>query len=415
MNKKKIVILIMLIMTLNMLVANFQYASSVTVGNSYKIKYDKNEYRYIKYNNVSQRFWDYYYIDDDNTKSEAYCINLSQKGAEHVEGGYDVKTVGKIADEGIVNIINNGYPNKSYGELGLGDRNQAKFATQFAIWIYTNNLDISKIVELNTEGEAVKKAILNIYNSRNTKVDLDTSFSLDEGERQIITIEDKSYYKVNFKINKGKDVLNIKYLNNIKDMRLVDKELNVIENFDSTYEFYALYPVEKVNKNESLKMEFEIKIKSQGALYGKPDDSTLQDVALILPEYEIKSESIPVNFEYQILEFEVIKTDNFKNLLDGVKFEVFNVKTGESLGEFVTDKNGRIFIDFRKELNINNEIEIGIKEKETKSGYILSDKITTIKLECGKCVKVSLENVKKEIKEEVKIEEKKIELPKTGM
>ena len=64
MNKKKIVILIMLIMTLNMLVANFQYASSVTVGNSYKIKYDKNEYRYIKYNNVSQRFWDYYYIDD---------------------------------------------------------------------------------------------------------------------------------------------------------------------------------------------------------------------------------------------------------------------------------------------------------------------------------------------------------------
>ena len=54
-----------------MLIVFFQFSNifaayentNIDLG-KYRIYYNKNENRYIKYNSISQRFFDYYYIDN---------------------------------------------------------------------------------------------------------------------------------------------------------------------------------------------------------------------------------------------------------------------------------------------------------------------------------------------------------------
>ena len=69
-------------------------------------------------------------------------MNLGADGAETVEGGYDVNASEYLNDITVNNIILNGYPYKTVSELNVDNESEARYATQFAIWIKLNNLDI---------------------------------------------------------------------------------------------------------------------------------------------------------------------------------------------------------------------------------------------------------------------------------
>lgn len=409
MKKKKIIITMFLIAILNMIISNFTFAASDLV---YTVLYQKNESRYISYNGVSQRFFDYYYYDENHVKLDTYCINLDEDGAEKTESGYKVKANNYITDQKLLNILNNGYPHNKNLKLS---RDEAKFATQFAIWMYTNNLDYSKIATLDGKSDAVRNAIKSIYDAKNTKVTLDTKFELKEDNKQIIEIENKDYYKVKYNIIKGKDIETVTKKINDKNIRIVDEKLQDIENFNNVNEFNILYPVELVKEDMSLNVEFTAKYRNLKVRRGEAIDSKMQDVALLLPEYEERQISSNIKIEYDKLQLRIDKKDTLGNALAGVKFLLYNDETNEILGQYLTDEEGKIEIDFRKDLNIHDDIKVRIEEIKTLKGYKLLESPVIVKLEYGNTVTTEIVNEKEPEKVIEKIVEKRIELPKTGM
>ena len=405
MKKKKIITTMFIVAIFNLLLSNFSLASQLSV---YKVQYNKNENRYISYNDISQRFFDYYYIDESGSRKDVYCKTLSKDGAEKTTDGYEVYANEYESDQNIINILNNGYPHKSYTELGLEDENQAKFATQFALWVYTNNLDISKIGNINDKSELVKQAIINIYNSKDKVVNQDTTFNIEKVSSEIITVSNVDYYKIKFSLQVGRDIISIDKAIKDKNIRIVDEKLNDIENLTNKSEIFALYPVKLVDKNKNIDLKFIAKYKNLKVKAGVPVSSTMQDVAMILAEYEEKEIVSNVEIKYDKLELEINKTDDSKIPLQGVKFLLYNNETGEVLGEYVTDKAGKIKIDFRKDLNIHDDISVRVQEISVPEGYLLNNTPIIVKLKYGKCIALNIVNQKAPV-------ETKIELPKTGM
>ena len=218
----------------------------------YTIRYREHDERYISYNGVSQRFFDYYYLDNYNNPYPAYCINLGSSGAEN--GEYNVNVEEKISDDTVTSIILNGFPNRTIAELGLNSDCEAIFATQFAVWVYTSNLDTEKIEALSNETERVKNAIINIYNNGkrgeipNNKVKfipLDDEFKIDEIDNSYISRR----YRIEYDPSMVIDIRSASD-NSIVKMTTVD---NVdLGKYTDTNEVKLLIPRDKISSNTNI-------------------------------------------------------------------------------------------------------------------------------------------------------------------
>ena len=414
MRKRKMILSFAIIMVFNIIMTNFSFANEDLLMR-YTVLYSKNENRYISYNGVSQRFFDYYYINENNERLDAYCTTLGRDGAETTQNGYLVDAGSFEEDQNIINILNNGYPHRSPSELGLETRDQAKFATQFALWIYTNNLDISKIGWINDKSDLVTNAIKNIYNSKSTVRTLDDTFNMTEVSSEIVSINGTSYYKVGFNVEVGSDISKIEKNFTDENIKIVNENLEEITNIADVSTLSVLYPVEKLTENKKIDLKFNVSYKNLRVRHGYPDDYLMQEVALILPEYEIKTSHKYFSLEYKKLELEITKTDSdTKEAIEGVEFKIYNAETNEVLGQFTTDKEGKIKIDFRKDLNVNNDINIKIEEVQAKAGYEKLKEPVETKLQYGECVSINIENDKVVEVPKQKTESRK-QLPKTGM
>ena len=234
-NKGKFII----VLTLMMIVFNISYnkasANNTNDFGRYHVYSYNESFRYIKYKNLPQRIHEYYYINNESKILPAYCMNLGLGGAETIDGGYDVDAE-KFIDDNVVNsIVLNGYPYKTVNELGVDNESQARYATQFAIWIKLNNLDINQIVPMEDQYLKVVQAIKNIYyNGINSNEIYTNGVSIEEvdnlyNEDKDITENnnldklDESYYSKMYKLEYGDNVLNIdlnvkgnSYDNNLK-------------------------------------------------------------------------------------------------------------------------------------------------------------------------------------------------------
>ena len=226
----------------------------------YRIYYNKNENRYIKYNSTSQRFYDYYYIDNEGNRYPAYCINLGIDGAEKEE--YDVNVSKELDDKTLMNIILNGYPYKTLEELSLNTNEEARFSTQFAVWGYLNNLDFSKMEPLNESGFRVINAINQIYtngvngniltNKINVK-EIDKEFKIDELNQE--------YYSKKYRLEYNENVKEIILQNNNLEIKACDLNNNVLDVITNQKVIKILVPREKIASDISVKLTFKYKTK----------------------------------------------------------------------------------------------------------------------------------------------------------
>ncbi len=89
------------------------------------------------------------------TNEIGYCLEIEKL----YPSGEIFKGIGHATD-GLAGIISEGYPNKSYGEIGLSSEEEAYFATQIAIWSYVEEYDVNGFKGNNRVVEAIKR----IYN-----------------------------------------------------------------------------------------------------------------------------------------------------------------------------------------------------------------------------------------------------------
>lgn len=144
---------IAIVFILFLLVVNFSYnCFAMQLGDELKISTGDYYVGEVEYENfiIKAKI-----IRAVETNEIGYCLEIEKL----YPSGEIFKGIGYGTD-GLAGIISEGYPNKSYGEIGLSSEEEAYFATQIAIWSYVEGYDINGFKGNNRVVEAIKK----IYN-----------------------------------------------------------------------------------------------------------------------------------------------------------------------------------------------------------------------------------------------------------
>lgn len=411
--KKKIVVVMALFMIFLNMTLNKTYANDFDEFGKYHVYSYNDSNRYIKYQERPQRIHEYYYINSSSKQLPAYCMNLGLNGAETVEGGYDVDASKYLDDTIVNNIILNGYPYKTVEELGLANESEARYATQFALWIKLNNLDINQITPMESEYIRVVNAIKNIYyNGINSQMIYTSGVKVEEVKNETpVDSLDESYYSKLYKLEYGENILDINLsINGIKDYIIADEKNNKIDKIVGNKTIKVLFPRNSNEGDLNFKLNIISKYKQSAVLFAKSSVNGMQDLSLTLEP--IKENNINLVSEVKEVKTKVTITkkdaDNENIRIPNVKFDIYDSQDN-ILGSFVTDKDGKINIDVEKDLKVYKNSKIKIKEVDVPYPYIIDLENSTkiIELKVGNEVNVEFRNKK--------IEEKiKVELPKTG-
>lgn len=416
--KIKIGTLTMLFVLMFVSFQNYILASDNTdeFGN-YRIYSYSESFRYIKYQSRPQRIHEYYYI---NTKSEqlpAYCMNLGADGAETVEGGYDVNASEYLNDITVNNIILNGYPYKTVSELNVDNESEARYATQFAIWIKLNNLDINQIEPMEPQYSKVVDAIKNIYyNGISYNLNYTNGVSIieidknEEGRGNLDNI-DQSYYSKEYELQYGDNILDINLnVEGVNDYIIVDENNSKIENILENKKFKILFKRKSNLEDAEFKISVECKYKEHAVMFARTLREGMQNMSLSLAPIKENSTEITSKIKTIHTKLEIEKKDaKDENIfIPNVKFNIYDEKDN-LIGEYVTNDKGKICIDVEKDLKIFTNTKLKIKEIEVPYPYIIDENNSNkeIEINVGDNVKVEFKNDKLE-------EKPKIELPKTG-
>ena len=405
MSKKisKIVAVVMLFLN----VTNSIFASTIQDRfGSYSIYYHDDPISYVKYGTIKQKNYEYYYLDENGSEETVYCLNLGKEGAEK-NNGYKLSANEVISDNVLASIIANAYPYKSIQELGLETVSEARFASQFAIWTYTSNLDLSILSANEEKYQRVVNAINNIYNNGvngNSSISSLVQIHETNGVAGIDNIN-SNYYSKEYKIEKNSNVESIVLKSSNKDVIITDINNNIITDISCLDSFKVLVPVSIVNENINVNLNFETKLKENIALFGVAENEGMQNVAVTFSPISIQN--LDVNFNVNKVDsvIKIIKVDKEDESIKipGVKFKISDASTGKVYGEYVTDNNGEILIDVVSNLKLSKEGKIKIEEIEVPQGYYIDydDNIKEVDVKFGNINSITFKNQK--IKGTIKI------------
>ena len=230
----------------------------------------------------------------------AYCLNVDLPGAE--DGPYNTINEGKITDVGLWRVIINGYPYKTFEELGVANLQEAYIATKQSIYCYLYNRGTEKYSPVGEAGQRTINAMNQILeNAKNSTETIDNFLVTitEESEWEEETINDEEYitktYKINSETNINEYSVDLEYTLDKEEIFITDIENNLKTEFNSGEKFKISIP-----KNIKDKINFTINIIAQletkPVFYGKAPSENLQDCALTTYNYEdIKGE---LNQEY---------------------------------------------------------------------------------------------------------------------
>lgn len=370
-------ILYIIIISLNQII----FAVDFSEINKININQNLGEYRiysrigadkYIYYDGRLQTNFEYYYLDKNGKEMPAYCLELGIDGAE-TKDEYYVNVSDKIKDEKVSSIILNGYPYKSITELGVANVTEAKYATQFAIWSYISNLDISKITPVIPEYNRVLNAINKIYNNGINCIYNSNNLVKIENTKMNVDSVDKNFFSTTISLKYNENVKDIYIkLDGISEYKITDEYNKELFDLHNINKLKILIPRNSVLKDTKIDVKVSYNTLQTAILFGKAKIPNMQNVALILEPTILKNLCDSFELKYIPVNLKIVKCDkeNNKIKLSNVKFKIYNMEE-KLLGEYITDENGEINLDILKEFNIKNGEKIKIVEVETLNEYYI--------------------------------------------
>ena len=355
----------------------------------------------------SQKYTYYNYINAAGQQKEipAYCVNPNLYGVPQTVGvGESISYLAeeKTSDPKVMGIIANGYPTRGLAELKLDNKYQAYYATKMALWCYLisdwniNNLKINPSLSGDelTRAQKILAATKDIY-TRGTSWTETLSPSItctpDRDTAYAVTVDGKQYKQQIFTFWSKTWVCN--YTVNVdftdpdsvpEGTRIVDlnnRDITTITTKDTgdgfSGQFKVLYPAESIqDKTGSIQLSFSTDVYKYAVFYAvcqekdtygnlqnymvDTDPTTTMDLS-VYSYYADNPEDEPDETGLRILKYET----GTELPLSGARFEVIG-PDGDSIGTFVTDGNGEIFIPLLKTGNYT------VIEREAPQHYLIS-------------------------------------------
>lgn len=358
---------------------------------------------YVRYKGVGQWNYMYYYRDYNNVEHKAFCLNLGMTGAE--AGDYTVDANQLIQDPKVSSILISGSPYKTLSELGLNNEDEATFATQFAVWVYLNNLNIEQITPYASGNENVVNAIKKIYSDgMSMNYTSEAILNLNKVGNADIDNIDREYYSQTYSMSYNTNVKSIELSTmGIDNVKITDLNNNEISDINNVNEFKILIPRSSITQNKELLLNFRTQSKQTSVMFGATNMSDRQNMGLILDPVNFRNVQDRFTVEYKTSKINLQKVDkDTKEPVANVKFK-FETLTGENLGEYITNEKGTIELDAQKDLNILKEQKIKVTEIEVPSNYYIDNDNNSkiIDIEWGKDISLKFENEK--IKGKIKV------------
>ena len=172
----------------------------------------------------------------------------------------------------------------------------------------------------------------------------------------------------------GSESINTSITSNV-NFKIYDKGNNLIQQNNSIKDlkdFSIFVDRNDMNKDASFNIKTEAKKDVKVFLYGKASKEGTQNLGLISNAKLKDSDEIGLNIQYTPQTLKIKKVDKNDNsiVIPGVKFRIYD-KNNKLLGEYVTDNDGIITVDYLKELGIKNNENIVVEEIEVPDGYYI--------------------------------------------
>ena len=404
--KNKIMILIIVLIILNGFV--FTTISNGANAISSADLYSKgNFYNLLRYQGIHLES-DFVVYKHNGVEYPAYCL---QKDLHGVAGSdnYSVSIDSLVTNVMVWRVITNGYPYKTYQELGCTTKEQAYLATKQAVYCVLYGRDASEYTAMNADGEkclnALKTILNNAKKSTAVKISSNITIKAENTKWEIDKINNK-YVSVTYNVTAEGSMS--KYAVNLSGVVpegtiIVDEKNNKKATFNSGEKFKILIPVTNLEKDGNFSVNIEGEVNTKPILYGKSSDSSRQDYALAASSYEDGTGSQKAYYTKNLTKIIILKQESeSKKVLKGVEFEILDENQKVIHTGLVTDKNG--------EIKLENVLpgKYFIKETKTLEGYTLYDKLIEIDLKLNETSKVIVNNSE----QLVKIETEKSETSK---
>lgn len=364
------IMLFMISMVANNVRAETYNVNDKTDLGQYNIYYRQGT-SYIRYKGIGQLNYMYFYKDYNNVEHKAFCLNLGAKGAE--EGDYTVDVNKIISDSKVASILISGSPYKTLSELGLNNEDEASFATQFAVWVYLNNLDLNAITPYSSGNENVVNAIRKIYNDgMNMNYSSEAILNIEKQGKADIDSIDREYYSQVYKISHNENIKNIKLsLKGADNAKITDLKNSEILDINKENEFKVLIPITSINETKNVKLDFMAEAKQTSVMFGATTIGDRQNMGLLLEPVNFSSVQSNFDVEYKTMNITLNKIDkDTKKGINGVTFK-FETLDGKELGRYITGENGVIELDVQKDLKIFKEQKIKVTEIAVPDNYYI--------------------------------------------
>lgn len=358
----------------------------------------------------------------DGIEYPAYCVNKDLPGVGE-NGPYAVST-SNLADVMIWRALVNGYPYKSYSELGCSNEGEAYMATKQAIYCIIYDRDTSGYSAIGEAGQRCLNALNQIVNaarsSSETKISSELYITENNAGWEIDELA-QNYVSKEFtvKSNAGFSEYVVNIVDNLPEgTKIVDLNNNEKNSFSSNEKFKIIMPLKNINNDGNFTIKVQGKVKTKPVLYGASGNSATQDYALATTMLEDGEGTAKVYYTKNNTNIVIIKKDNKTNeFLKGVKFNLLDENKNIIYTELETDEKG--------EIRIENLLpgKYYIQETRTLVGYKIYDKLIEVNISLNETAKFNINNEKTEvIIEEEKNEtettvvnkHKEITLPVTG-
>lgn len=373
-------ILVILIILINFSFELISYGFEIEKAHLVKIGEAENHLKYYRedrgiYTYLKCSIVGYY---NNNQFYPAYCMNRDLPGAETNE--YDVNIKDTLQNNKVWRVIKNGYPYKTYQQMGLTSEYDAFCVTKMAVYCVLGqaNIDYFSANEEDQVGVNMLNVLKNLVEigKNGTETMQENYLKLEKvGELE----KENGYYIQRYKIESlidTKEEYNIKLKNN--------SNIN-IEKIDNET-FKTLIPESMLYEDIELVFEIEKSMKNYPIFYGETQISGMQDYVITADSYSYISEIIKSKIKTNNSKIEVLKIDKDTRLpINNTKIVLLD-NNGKLIKEGITDNNGKII--FEKLYKGNYKL----KEISANENYILNSNEYKINLEYKDTKKVEIEN-----------------------
>ncbi len=364
-----------------------------------------------------------YVVYNKNGKEyPAYCLERTDEGVGE-KGSYTVSVNSLVNNVGVWKAIVNGYPYKTYSQLGCANEREAFAATKMAVYSMLEGYSISEFTGIGDAGARVLAAldtILKNVQTTSSKISSDLILTSDYSQLDTDKINSK-YISQTYKVTANAPMQN--YTVNIsgtvpEGTLITDEQNNVKEEFTSNEKFKILIPIERLGNGGTINIKVNSGVETKPVFYGTAPYSNYQDYAIAGFYIEDGDGEINLNYSKNETKLKIFKKDSESTQpLLGAKFDLLDSNKNILYTNLTTNDKGEILV---------NNLLPGVyylKETKAPNDYELYEDY--IKLEIGfneelyiivnntKGQKPTVEVTKNKV--EVKQQKTQPKLPKTGM